>query len=51
MEGLYQCTKEEGGNANRINGHSKATFKKVEAGHPIIRIREIELEQGINVGS
>jgi hypothetical protein len=44
MEGLYKCIMSDGGNADKINSHAKATFTKVEAGHPIIRIREIEVK-------
>ena len=41
----------EVGNADRINGHAKASFTKVEASHQIIQIKEIEVEKGVNFGS
>ena len=49
MEGLYLCIGAVEGNADKINAPAKATFLKIEAGHLIFRIREIEVEKGVNL--
>jgi len=51
QEGPYRCIKAEEEKADRINHPAKESCTKIEAGHPIIRIREIEVEQGFNLGS
>jgi len=36
LEGLYRCTKAEGGKAERINTPSKEACTKVEAGQGVL---------------
>ena len=51
LEGLYRCIKTEEGNANRKIPLSKKHVQKIEVGQGIFRIREIEVEQRVNLGS
>ena len=46
-----RVSKADEGKADRINLPAKEACTKVEAGHQIIRIREIEVEQRVNMGS